>query len=224
MARNVNLNIDALLGDDIRMKRENRLNARNPFSNPTTFLYQAGHLTLKDYYDDTQEYLLQVPNGEVRDSLTAHLAAYSLDMEEEQARKFRNGLCSSFNKGRVDDLIALLNDYLFYQGNCMTMGNKELYFHNTLVTVFSITGYTVEVERHTAKSRADLMVKSNKYIYVMELKWNATAQAALDQINHNGYADPYRADPRNVVKLGLNLSEEEHIIDNYAFETAEPKP
>ncbi len=219
LAKNANIDVDTLL-NGVFMPRENMLNSKNPFKSPKTFLYQAGYLTLKEYNEDRKEYKLEIPNGEVHESLISHLAAASLgiDLEEDKAADFRGSLRSTFNKGQIEEMITLLNDYIFYQGNCMTMGNKELYFHNTLATVFHITGYNVEVERSTAKGRADLVVKSNKYIYVIELKLDATAQEALDQIIRNGYADPYKTDPRKLVKLGLNFSEQERIIDDFRYE------
>ncbi len=53
---------------------------------------------------------------------------------------------------------------------------------------------------------------------IIELKRNEAARVALDQINRNGYADPYKGDKHPVVKLGLNFSEEERIITDYAVE------
>ncbi len=84
--------------------------------------------------------------------------------------------------------------------------------------MFRVAGYEVESERLTAKGRTDMVVKSNKSIYVIELKLNHSAQEALAQITEKGYADPYKTDARKLVKLGLNFSEEERIIDDYAFE------
>ncbi len=72
LAQKVDMNIATLL-DGVTMPENNMLNSKNPFDNPVTFLYQAGYLTLQDYDSDTNEYLLQIPNGEVRRSLEMHL-------------------------------------------------------------------------------------------------------------------------------------------------------
>ena len=39
-------------------------------------------------------------------------------------------------------------------------------------------------------------------VYVFEMKVNGTAQEALQQIDSHGYAIPYKADGRRMVKVG----------------------
>jgi hypothetical protein len=50
------------------------------------------------------------------------------------------------------------------------------------------------------------VVKTKRYIYVIEIKIDSTADEALRQIDANGYATPYLTDGRSVVKLGVNFS------------------
>ncbi len=217
LVKQVNIDIAALM-DEVSMPEGNMLNPKNYLDSPFTFLYQAGYLTIKRYDEDREEYILEIPNNEVRGSVAAHLVAPALGLEEEEARKFRGDLRSAFNNGRVEELIALLNRYIFFRGNCMTMGDKELYFQNTLATVFRVSGYEVEVEKATAKGRADLIIKTRNLIYVIETKLNGSAAEALGQIRAKGYADAYATDRRPVVKFGLNFSEAERIIDDFAVE------
>ena len=46
-------------------------------------------------------------------------------------------------------------------------------------------------------------------IYVMELKYNDTAEVALAQIESKGYADKYALDGRPVTKVGIAFSSKE---------------
>ena len=55
-------------------------------------------------------------------------------------------------------------------------------------------------------------------IYVMELKYNDTAEAALEQINRKGYADKYALDGRPVTKVGIAFSSEERNITDWSSE------
>lgn len=52
-------------------------------------------------------------------------------------------------------------------------------------------------------------------IYVMELKYDDTADAALDQINRRGYADKYALDGRPIIKVGIAFSSEERNITDW---------
>ncbi|MBQ8487456.1 MAG: PD-(D/E)XK nuclease domain-containing protein, partial [Prevotella sp.] len=76
----------------------------------------------------------------------------------------------------------------------------------------------VVAEEVTAKGRADIVLRMPKGIYVMELKYDDTADAALRQINERGYADKYRADGRPVTKVGLAFSSAERNITEWKSE------
>ncbi len=68
LVQHANIDINTLMGE-VSMPEDNMLNAKDYKTNPNTFLYQAGYLTLKGVDPATNKYLLQVPNGEVRGSL-----------------------------------------------------------------------------------------------------------------------------------------------------------
>jgi Holliday junction resolvase len=59
----------------------------------------------------------------------------------------------------------------------------------------------------------DIVVKTKKYIYVIEVKINSTPQVALEQIEAKQYAVPYLTDGREIVKLGVNFSSVTRTID-----------
>ena len=50
------------------------------------------------------------------------------------------------------------------------------------------------------------MVKTEQFVYVLEINVNKSAQAALKQIQEKGYAEPYAADPRKLFLIGVNFS------------------
>ena len=54
--------------------------------------------------------------------------------------------------------------------------------------------------------------------YVMELKVGDTARHALDQINARGYAKPYLADGRKVVKIGIRFDADKHTVAGWEVE------
>ena len=63
-----------------------------------------------------------------------------------------------------------------------------------------------------------LVLKAREYIYVMEFKFDGTAEEAIRQINEKGYAAPFKADGRRIVKLGINFSRETKTIDKWIVE------
>jgi hypothetical protein len=80
-------------------------------------------------------------------------------------------------------------------------------------------GADVRAEEPSAKGCSDITLKMPKGIYVMELKYDDTADAALEQINRKGYADKYALEGRlgdstsgigrPVTKVGIAFSSKE---------------
>ena len=61
----------------------------------------------------------------------------------------------------------------------------------------------VSEEQHSL-GRPDSVVKTEKAVYVVEFKYDKSAEAALAQCREKRYADAYAADPRRVVYVGVN--------------------
>ena len=64
----------------------------------------------------------------------------------------------------------------------------------------------------------DAVVKMSDSIYVMEFKYNKSAQEALAQIDSKGYLLPYKADGRKLYKVGVNFSEESQTLEDWIIE------
>ncbi len=219
LAQQAHIDIDALLVGNISMPEDNLLNTKNPFDNPATFLYQAGYLTLDGRDPATKQYRLRVPNGEVRGSLANHLVAPTFGFSQQEAGTFINNIKTAMYYGHLAALVETLNDYIFRKENYVFKDKTdENYFQHILYLVFLSADYEVAAEVKGYKGRADLVVKTEVNIYVIETKLNGSAQDALAQIHDKGYADPYLDDPRPIIKLGLNFNEATRLIDDYAAE------
>lgn len=87
-----------------------------------------------------------------------------------------------------------------------------------LFIVFKLVGFYTKVEYHTSEGRADLVLQTDKFIYVMEFKLEGTAEEALEQINEKHYAQPFEADGRPLFKIGVNFSSETRNIERWIIE------
>ena len=56
-----------------------------------------------------------------------------------------------------------------------------------------------------------------KFIYVIELKYDATPEQALRQIEEKGYARKFAVDSRRLFKIGVNFSSEKRRIVGWRF-------
>ncbi|MBQ4492945.1 MAG: PD-(D/E)XK nuclease domain-containing protein, partial [Deltaproteobacteria bacterium] len=91
----------------------------------------------------------------------------------------------------------------------------EAYFRNLVFIIFRLVGFYCEVEHPVAGGRSDVVIKAKDFIYVLELKVDQSAEAALRQIEEKGYAVPYAADPRKLFMLGVNFSTKSKQIDEW---------
>ncbi|MCI7597545.1 MAG: PD-(D/E)XK nuclease domain-containing protein, partial [Bacteroidales bacterium] len=87
-----------------------------------------------------------------------------------------------------------------------------------LYVMFSFLSQYVYSQVRTAKGRMGILMKTDTTIYVMELKLDGTVEEALRQIDDKGYAIPYEADGRRIVKVGIRFSSEERTITEWRIE------
>ena len=109
--------------------------------------------------------------------------------------------------GNIDDFMQRIEAFFAdfpYELNDKT----ERHYQVVLYLIFKLMGQFTSAEVHSAQGRADAVVQTSKYIYVFEFKLNGTAEEALQQIDDKGYAKPFQADLRQVIKVGVEFSAE----------------
>ena len=174
-------------------------------------LYQSGYVTIKGYDKPTKLYLLALPNQEIRVGLYGSLLPHYLTDKSAKANTTIAKMSVLVKKGDMDAAFCLLNDFLETVPYCDNT-NYEGHWQQTLYIMFALlTNYSILVEPHTAKGRIDIMMETNDTIYVMELKFNKSAEEALAQIDAKHYADAFKMSGKKVVKIGLNFSVKDEV-------------
>ena len=79
-------------------------------------------------------------------------------------------------------------------------------------------GFYVHAEYNTSYGRIDMVLQTDKFIYIMEFKLDGTAEEALQQINEKQYALPFEADGRKLFKIGVNFSAKTRNIEKWVVE------
>jgi hypothetical protein len=194
---------------------------------PMPLLYQSGYVTITDYNPKTDLYYLGIPNSEVRVGLMQNLLPLYAEVDSSDVESAVAQASAALRDGEIDDAVKLLQSTLasipFMKGDKDILGDAEkteAYYHRIFYFFFRMLHNEVTAEVRSAKGATDVVVKTPKYIYVIEIKINATPEAALQQIEDNGYATPYLTDGRELVKLGVNFSTDTRTIDRWL--TANP--
>lgn len=64
----------------------------------------------------------------------------------------------------------------------------------------------VQTEHQTSNGRIDILLQTDKYVYIMEIKVDSDADTALQQIEDIGYARPFATDSRKPFRIGATFS------------------
>ena len=75
------------------------------------------------------------------------------------------------------------------------------------------------MESHTSEGRIDIEVTTDEFIYVIELKYDHTAEEALKQIEEKHYARKYHTDLRKVFLIGVSFSSKTRCIESWICKT-----
>jgi hypothetical protein len=180
---------------------------------PIPLLYQAGYLTIKGYDRDTSQYILGIPNSEVRMGLMQNLFPLYAEVDSDEVDNTTANASTAFRRGDVDGAMLLFQSMLasvpFMKGDKEILADAqktETHYHILFYFFFRMLHNEVYAEVRNAVGASDVVIKTPKYIYVVEIKIDSDADTALKQIDDKGYATPYLADGRKIIKLGVNFS------------------
>ena len=210
--RNGKFNLEDLTLDGVPASALTGVNADD--SDPMPILYQSGYLTIKSYDELTEEYSLKYPNKEVERGFIQGLANIYVPSARYNSPFAVRKFAEDFKKGDGEGLMKRFEAF-FADADYEIVGDAELYFQNTMYVMCKLMGQYVQVERHTSNGRMDIVVQTDKYVYIMELKMGATADEALKQIEDKGYAKPFAADPRQIFKIGVAFSKQTRRIEEW---------
>ena len=178
---------------------------------PELFLYQSGYLTIKSCVGNV--YHLGFPNEEVKQALyecvlPALTMRQEADTQSLQAQLYQYLEYKELDKA-MKALKALVADVPYSNKKLASMDMEERY-RLIISTILNAIGLKVEVEHMLSTGRIDLIVKTTHHIYIIELKLrnNGGKDAAIKQIQDRQYLEPFKADKREVVGLGIELDEE----------------
>ena len=173
--------------------------------NPLPLLYQSGYLTIKGYDEAFKTYRLGFPNREVEEGFVKFLVPFYSPNKQERPNMFIAKFVRDVESGNAEGFMQLVERF-FDGGDYQVAGRAELYFQNTLWALFKLLGLYVDVERHTTDGRMDILVQTKNYVYILELKIDQSADAALQQIETKQYAKPFEGDGRTIYKIGVSFS------------------
>lgn len=185
--------------------------------NPIPVIYQSGYLTIKGYDNEFGIYRLGFPNREVEEGFIKFLLPFYANTNAVDSSFEIQRFVHEVRSGDYDSFFRRLQSF-FADTPYELVRDLELHYQNVLFIIFKLVGLYVKAEYHTSEGRIDLVLQTDKFIYIMEFKLNGTAEEALQQINEKHYARPFEKDERQLFKVGVNFSAATRNIEKWIVE------
>ena len=176
--------------------------------NPIPVIYQSGYLTIKDYDSRFGIYKLGFPNREVEDGFMKYLLQHYTSKNNTSSAFEISRFIADIESGNAEGFMQRLQSFFAGTKFDQIAKDTENWFQNVVFIVTTLCGLYIEAEHQTSNGRIDLVMKTDKYVYVMELKYDGTPEEALSQNYDKRYALPWQSDGRKVIKVGANFSSE----------------
>ncbi len=186
-----------------------------------SLLYQSGYLTIKSSSKRRSGYLLTMgyPNEEVEQGLNEILLPAYVG---SAARNFdKLILLDLFEGGEVKKAMEKLSSIFASIPYYELVFDSESAWHAGFVCMMNILEADIISEAATNKGRIDCVLKCPGLIYVIEFKFDQSAENAIEQIKDKKYYEPYVKDRKPIHLLGINFSTTEKNIVEWKEEVME---
>lgn len=174
-------------------------------------LYQTGYLTIKDYDDRFGIYRLGYPNREVKRALLGTLMnPYTGEPESAGVSEMKKAMIA-MEHGDINVFLKWIA-VIFANFPYENVIDDEKHYQNVIYIVTEVIGLNVQLERHTSCGHIDLVIQTERYIYIIEFKRDKSPEVAIRQIEEKGYARPFLNDSRKLIKVGVEFSTRNRCI------------
>ncbi|MDR1819034.1 MAG: PD-(D/E)XK nuclease domain-containing protein [Methanobrevibacter sp.] len=178
-------------------------------------MFQSGYLTIKKIkvIDLMDNYLLSIPNREVKDSLVKYLLNLCVNYPLDDINSLRNRMKANFFNKDSENLNLNLREMIAnvpYQLHV----NKEKYYHSIFLLWLNLLGFEIDGEIVTDKGRMDAALIIDNEAFIIKIKFSKDANKidaiineALNQIKNKKYYEKYLK--YNIIFLGVAFADKE---------------
>ena len=182
-------------------------------------LYQSGYITIKGYDPETELYLLDIPNKEIRVGLYRCLLPNYIGMNTVKGTTTIAKMSAAIRHGNIDGALEMLQAYLSTVPYCDNT-DYEGHYQQMMYVIFSILDNYVDVEVRTPRGRVDMVLRTATHLYLFELKIGKSADTAMRQIDLKEYPKRFALCGLPIVKVAINFDMDKHTITDWIVNEA----
>jgi hypothetical protein len=187
----------------------------------TALLFQTGYLTIKNEEDTSigVSYTIDFPNFEVKNAFLTSLLKTYIGKDINEVQTLRTKLIKALESKDSISLEETLKSLYANIPYNLHIG-KEAYYHSLFILTCRLAGFEVDGEVHTNKGRIDAVLKKDKTVVIVEIKYSKDNKLeemlieAILQIRNNNYYEKYSNN--NPTLLAIVFSENKHIACRFA--------
>ena len=184
----------------------------------TPLLYQSGYITIKSYDKLYGSYTLGIPNKEVRIGLSKALIPYYISPNTLVVNGTVRNMARALNGNDMNLALQHLQTFLGTVPYCSNT-DYEGHYQQMLYVIFTLlSAYMIDVEVHTPQGRVDLVMRTAASLFLIELKLNKDADAAMRQIDLKQYHQRFALCNLPIKKVGINFDSKTHNISDWIIE------
>ena len=202
------------LGGEMKAGKEEFDAPTERLTSVVPLLYQSGYITIKDGNPWMEMYTLGIPNREVRIGLMKSLVPYYLTPNTFETSSALIRMTESLYKDDMESMLQQLQTFLStipYTENT----HYEGHYQQVLYVIFSLLGMYTDVEVRTSTGRIDVVMRTPSTLYIIELKIDKDADAAMRQIDLKQYPERFSLSNLPMVKVGINFDSERRTLTDW---------
>ncbi len=161
-----------------------------------------------------------MPNKEIKRGFFNVLLPYYVKCKGGTPNQVVDAITLNFILGNPDEAMKALQSYFAGIDYKLKMENENN-FHNAFYLLMDLIGLDTSAEVSTSDGSIDILVKTEDYIYIIELKYDRSAEQALRQIEEKRYARPYHSDGREIFEIGVSFSSKTRCIESWKISTVD---
>ncbi len=195
--------IDKIVNGTVKVESLGTFNIENVPTIPV--LFQTGYLTIKDFTETPLRYTLGFPNQEVKVSFEKHLMALFAQINESDIDNYIYEIRQALEVNDIESFCDQLRS-LFANISYQLHIDQEKYYHSLFQFMGKLLGMNFQSESVTDKGRIDVTIIAHKYIYIIECKFNQSAEKALKQIEDKQYYEKYLKKKKKIILVGISFN------------------
>lgn len=177
-------------------------------------LYQSGYLTIRDYDEELEQFILDYPNEEVESSFSKALLEQYTQSSSEQSRSLYTQLPRALIKGEPEQALEVLRIF-FASIPYDLIQKRENYYQTAVHLIFTMLGLNCRSEVRISSGRIDTLVETKHFVYCFEFKLGGSAEEALAQIDTKEYLLSWSGSGKRLFKIGVVFDNEKRTIGDW---------